>query len=91
MDEKKKKEKRNWPIYGFLTIIIFLLFMILVSIYYFCSVFYSWAQYSLHKDGYYAQNETYDNTIGNEIIIGTPPAIDNTMINSTPIIENTVE
>lgn len=70
MEEKKKKEKRTWPLYVFLTIIIFLLLMILVSIYYFCTVFYSWAQYSLQKDGYFIQDESYNNTIVNEISEG---------------------
>jgi len=65
--EQKKKEKRIWPIYAFLTIIVFLLFMILISIYYFCSVFYSWAQYDIQNNGYLVQDESYDNTIGNEI------------------------
>jgi len=79
MEEKKKKEKHSWPIYVFLTIIIFLLFMILVSIYYFCSVFYSWAQYSLEQEGYFVQEGSYNNTIENAII------------NTTPIINTTVD
>lgn len=74
MDEKKKG-KHSWPLYAFLTIIIFLLFMILISIYYFCSVFYSWAQYSLEQDGYFVQEESFNNTI----------------VNSTPSINNIVE
>jgi len=73
--EEKRKEKRNWPIYAFLTMIMFLLIMILFSIYYFCSVFYSWAQYSLEKDGYFVQEESYDNT----------------MINSTTSVNNAVD
>ena len=73
--EDKNKKKRSWPLYTFLTVIIFLLFMILISIFYFCSVFYTWAQYSLEQDGYFVQNEIYDNTI----------------VNSTPSINNTVD
>jgi len=80
--EQKKKEKRSWPLYIFLTIIIVLLFMILIAIYYFCSVFYSWAGYSLQQAGHIIQDESYNNAIGNEIIIGTP-AVENITINNT--------
>jgi len=80
--EQKKKEKRTWPIYIFLTIIIILLFFILCSIYSCYSVFYSWPSYSLQESGYFDKN---DNTIGNELIIN------NTIIDATPSANNTVE
>ena len=83
--EMKNKEKRSWPLYAFLIIIVFLLIMILFSIYYFCSVVYTWAQYSLQQDGYFVQSET-----GNEIIINNNVG-DNTTIISTPNVNNTVD
>jgi len=88
MDEKKK-EKRSWPIYALLVLIIFLLFMILCSIYYFASLFWRWVDYSLKQDGYYSQFESYDNTIGNEIIINPGPT-GNMIIDSSNTLNNTI-
>jgi len=88
--EEKKKEKRNWPIYSFLTLIVGLLFLILCSIYYFTSLFYSWVNYSLEQDGYYMQDESYDNTTGNEITIYPEPT-GSMIIDSNNTVNNTVE
>lgn len=71
--EEEKNKKRNWPIYVFLTVIIILLFLILCSVYYFTSLFWGWIDYSLKQDGYYTQDENYDSTVGNEIIINPGP------------------
>ena len=66
--EEKNKKKHSWPLYIFLTIITFLLIMILVVIFYFCSLCYGWASYSLMKNGYMIENEIYDNAISNTTI-----------------------